>query len=151
MPINSSNRSKTVKTMYESMSNDSWTIDKVLLYANYNDKVAVPYRTILEGYYDYFSQFLEDASVPKKYYYLPSGFAEYYYGTPDLDFLVLYFAQMTSLFEFNKPTIKVLPKTKLTELNKLLVEYKKTVENSKGNPAEFIKSPEVEATKHYYN
>lgn len=149
MPINSSSKSKTVKTMYESMSNDSWTVDKVLLYANYENKIIVPYRTILEGYYDYFTQFLEKVSVPKKYYYLPSGFSEYYYGTPDLDFLVLYFAEMTSLFEFNKSEIKVLPKTKLTELNKLLVEYKKEVEDSKSNPDTFIESEEVEVTKYY--
>lgn len=150
MPINSSSKEKTVKSMYSALSSDNWTIDKVTLYAKYNNKCIVPAGNILDNYNDYFSQFLEDANVDKKFYYQPAAFSENYYGTPDLDFIVLYFARMFSLFEFNKPVIKVLPKTKLVELNKLLVQYKNKVENSKANPTEYIKQSEVEVISKNY-
>lgn len=150
MPLNSSSNEKTVKAMYNALSNDSWVIDKFLLYANYKNKIELPYKTILDNYNDYFSEFLIDVEVPKKFYYSPTGFSEYYYGTPDLDFLVLYFARMTTLFDFDKPKIQVLPKTKLIELNKLMVQYKREVEDSKENPETFIENPEVEVIKKVY-
>lgn len=56
MAKNISTNSKTVKTMLESMPNDSWTIDKVLYYANYNDKINVPYTTLLHEYDSVFIQ-----------------------------------------------------------------------------------------------
>lgn len=150
MPINASSEEKTIRTRYDALSNDSWTIDKFLYYANYQDKIKLPYQTILENYDDYFSEFLEEVNVPSRFYYSPTGFSEYYYGTPDLDFLILYFARMTTLFEFTQPKIKVLPRTKLIELNKLIVKYKYNVEESKKNPSTYIKSPEVEVVKKAY-
>ena len=69
-----------------------------------------------------------EMEVPKKFYYQPAAFAENYYGTADLDFLVLYFAKMTSLFEFTKPKIKVLPSSRLLEINRL---YEKNIRFNK--------------------
>jgi hypothetical protein len=51
--------------------------------------------------------------------------------------MVLYFAKMTSLFEFNQSKIKILPLTSLLDLNKLIVFEKDKVRNSKSNPTEY--------------
>jgi hypothetical protein len=105
-----------------------------MLHCNYLNAVVLPDGFILDEYRDYFENFLIDISVPEEYYYSPTLFAENQYGTPDLDFLVLYFAKMTSLFEFNKPVIKFLPVTSLSDLNKLIVQNRVNVRNSKADP-----------------
>jgi hypothetical protein len=105
-----------------------------MLHCNYLNAVILPDGFILDEYRDYFENFLIDIAVPKEFYYSPTLFAESQYGTADLDFLVLYFAKMNSLFEFNRPVIKFLPVTSLSDLNKLIVQNRLNVRNSKTNP-----------------
>jgi hypothetical protein len=141
---NQSNKETTVKGTIRAMTSDAWTIDNLLLFCNYKNVGMMPEGLILDEYRDYFEQFLVDAKVSEEYYYSPSLFSEIQYGTPDLDFLVLYFAKIQSLFEFNQPKIKMLPVTMLSDLNKLIVQNKDIVKNSKANPQEF---PELETIK----
>jgi len=105
-----------------------------MLHCNYLNAVILPDGFILDEYRDYFENFLIDVNVPEEFYYSPTLFAENQYGTADLDFLVLYFAKMNSLFEFNRPVIKFLPVTSLSDLNKLIVQNRLNVRNSKTNP-----------------
>lgn len=135
---NVSNKEKTVKSMYSLLPNDNYTVDKMILYCKYPDGTIIELGNILDNYRDYFEQFLVDADVPESMFYQPAAFAEFFYGTPDLDFLVLYFAKMLSLFDFKKSKIKVLPKAKLLDVSRLFLNYKKTVEESYKNPTGII-------------
>lgn len=140
MVSNISNNENTLKSMLSVMNSDNYTIDKSILYCTYKNKDNIyQYTNILDNYRDYFEQYLVEMEVPKKFYYQPAAFAENYYGTADLDFLVLYFAKMTSLFEFTKPKIKVLPSSRLLEINRLFTEYKDEVKDSYNNPDEYVK------------
>lgn len=140
---NISNKETTLKSMLSLMNSDNYTIDRSVLYCNYKDETfTIEFGSILDNYRDYFERYLVDSDVPESMYYQPAAFAEKLYGTPDLDFLILYFAKMVSLFEFKKPKIKVLPKHKLLEINRLFVEYKSVVDNSYKNPTKFIEEIE---------
>jgi hypothetical protein len=57
------------------------------------------------------------------------------YGTPDLSFLILYFANMTHPSQFNRKKIKVLPKSKVAlVLNDLKNMYGSQVHKNLENP-----------------
>jgi len=137
---NVSNGEKTIKSMMQYLTADTWSVDKFILYGNYNNEANLIVGNILDNYRDYFEQYLEEIDLDEKYYYQPAYFAEDYYGTPDLDFLVMYFAAIPTLFEFNVEKIKVLPKTRMTEITKLMNKYKDIVDDSYINPTEFLKS-----------
>ena len=147
MPRNNSNKEKTFKNKMRAMPGDFWVIDNISLYSNYLDIAILPDGLILDDYRDYFEQFLETIELDEKYHYTPTLFAYDYYGAAELDFLVLYFANMSSLFEFNTKTISVLPPTSLVDLNKLVVEYKNDVKNSKLNPIKYEEFPSIEINK----
>jgi hypothetical protein len=140
---NQSNNEKTVKTTLLTMQNDFWTIDNVSLYCNYLNKAILPDGFILDEYRDYFENFLVEVNVSEDYYYSPSMFSEAQYGTPDLDFLIMYFAKISSLFEFNQPKIKILPLSSLTDLNKLIVQNKFNIRQSKTNPTTYNKLSDI--------
>jgi hypothetical protein len=137
MPKNNSNREKTFKNKMRAMPGDFWTIDQISLYSNYLDIAIMPDGFILDEFRDYFEQFLEEIPLEEKYHYSPSLFAHEYYGAAELDFLVLYFAKMSTIFDFNTKTINILPPTLLVDLNKLIVKYKKEIKNSKLNPIKY--------------
>ena len=140
MVTNRSDSSKTIKSSLTSILSDNWTIDKVIKYTDYLGIVTIPNGLILDDYADYFETKLIEVNVNESYYYSPSLFSDEYYGTPGLDWLVLYFAKIPTLFEFNKPKIKILPLSALNELNSLIVEKKKEVSDSKENPESVILS-----------
>ena len=141
--VNISSNEKTIKKMYTVLPDDNYNIDKILYYCKYdldnNTEIQVELGNILDNYRDYFEKYLIEMDVPERFYYQPAAFAENYYGTPDLDFLVLYFANMQSLFDFKRPKIKVLNKTKLLELNRLFVTYKERVAKSYNEPTEYLR------------
>jgi hypothetical protein len=134
MPKNQSNREKTIKSTMRALPGDFWSIDNISLYGNYNNIAMIPDGFILDNFRDHFEQYLEVIELKEEFFYSPTLFSEFYYGTPDLDFLVLYFAKIPTLFEFNKSRITVLPITALTDLNKVIIAYKNEVRNSKSNP-----------------
>ncbi len=138
MATNNSYKQPTLMTQIEQIPSDVWQIDNMELFCQYKNNVF-PIANILDDYRDYFEQdeFLEEIQLDKKYYYAPARFAEDYYGTPDLDFLVMYFAKVTSLFEFNRKTIKVLSPERLRDVNRLIVKYKDVVKQSKENPTQY--------------
>lgn len=142
MAKNVSNEKFTVKEEIASAGSDIWCADRFILYGNYLGKIIIPDGSILDDFYDYFTNFLEEVELPTRFHYQPAAFSENYYGTPDLDFLVMYFAQIPTLLEFNKKKIKVLPVTKLNELNQIAINYKVKVKNSYDNPTEY---KEIEA------
>jgi len=149
MPKNGSNIEKTIKNKMRLMAGDFWTVDNISLYSNYLDIAILPDGFILDSYKDYFEQYLEEIELKEEFHYSPTLFSEIYYGTPDLDFLVLYFAGIPSLFEFDSNKIKVLPITILTDLNKLIVVYKNTVKESKVNPTEYQQFDDIGRIRGY--
>ena len=137
--VNVSTSEKTLKSMYQLFDADNYTIDKFITYCEYGKEgYQVQLGNILDEYRDYFEQFLIETDVPQKFFYQPAAFAENYYGTPDLDFLVLYFSKINSLFDFNKKIIKILPKDKLLEINRLAVQYRERIKESYENPTKYI-------------
>jgi hypothetical protein len=140
---NQSNNEKTVKTTLRTMPADFWTVDNVSLYCNYKDLIILPDGFILDEYRDYFENFLEEVDLGEQFHYSPSLFSQVYYGTPDLDFLVLYFAKIPTLFEFNQPKIRILPLTALLDLNKLIVESKQLIRDSKKDPTVYQELEEI--------
>ena len=150
MAKNLSTDKKTLKESLGAFDSDIWCPDRYLLYCNYLDKVILPDGNILDDYYDYFQQFLEEINVPEEYFYKPAAFSEMYYGTPDLDFLIMYFAQIPTLLEFNRKKIKILPLTRLSELNQLATTHKKKVEESYSNPIKYTAIAEISEYKKNY-
>ena len=131
---NNSESARTVKAMWELLPSDNWSIDRGLTYCCYNNASVVQDDLILDKYYSYFEQYLIEIEIDEKYYYSPQLFANDYYGDPGLDYLVLYFAGLSSNFEFNKPRIKVLEYSHLKDLNQLYTFYRKSIDESKTNP-----------------
>lgn len=131
---NTSERAQTIKDMYNLLPSDAWSIDKALYYCVYENASVVQLKLLLDTYYSYFSQYLVEVNVDEKYFYCPQMFAKDYYGDAGLDFLVLYFAKMTTNFDFTKKKIKILDYAKLKEINQLFTKYKTQIENSKSNP-----------------
>lgn len=134
---NLSSDASSIRKMMTSFNSDLWDIDRVLYYCEYRKSAIVQSDILLNKYRNYFDQYIETIKLDSKYYYCPQRFAEDFYGDAGLDFLVLYFANMTSLFEFNTPTIKVLRYDKLKDFNKLVTKYKTDIDNSKKNPTDY--------------
>jgi len=147
---NSSNSEKTIKTTIAEIPSDIWTIDKLQYYMNYNNIAILPESFLINDFDDYFENYLDEIDLDQKYFYSPSYFAEDYYGTPDVDFLVLYFAKIPTLFEFNKSKIKVLQSGKMKEINQIITKYKISVAESKDNPTKFAAINEVTSSTKAY-
>lgn len=136
---NVSSKEKTVKGTYQLLPSDNFSIDKFIYYCHYRTKeYQVELGNILDNYRDYFETQLVEVTLPEKFHYQPAAFAENYYGTPDLDFLVLYFSKISTLLEFNKETIKVLPQTEMLKINRLIVQYKNEVQHSYDYPTDYM-------------
>jgi hypothetical protein len=147
---NQSNKEKTIKTELIASRGDAWKIDNFSLYSNYLGTVILPDGFILDEYRDHFDNLLQEIDLDEKYHYSPTLFSEDYYGTPDLDFLVLYFARMKTLFEFNTDKIRILPLTAMVDINKLMVHYKEAVMNSRTNPPAYQEFDSLEEVKQVY-
>ena len=147
---NQSNSLTTVKSVLRTLPSDYWTIDNFSLYCNYDNILIIPDGLLLDEYRDYFDNLLIDVDVDPRFFYSPSGLSQHYYGTPDLDFLILYFAKIPTLFEFNHSTIKMLPVTALSDLNKLIVEHKEDIRKSNENPVLYRKLDDIEVSAKIY-
>ena len=134
---NLSSNAVSIRKMMTSFNSDLWDIDRVLYYCEYRKSAIVQTDILLNKYRNYFDQYLDTITLDPKYYYNPQRFAEDFYGDASLDFLVLYFTNMTSLFDFNTATIKVLSYDKLKDFNKLVIKYKADIDDSKKNPTEY--------------
>ena len=147
MATNHSNKASSVYEEFQSLSNDTWSLDNLLMFCNYQ-KISIfpalsstvisilPDFSILDEYSDYLQQedFIETVELDEKYYYSPQAFAEDYYGTADLDFLVLYFARIDSMFSFNRKKIRVLKRERLSDINRIIVKNKERVKENRSNP-----------------
>jgi hypothetical protein len=140
MATNPSNKEKTLKSMFIQMPLDNWVLDNLQTFCNYKNLSIMPSGNILDDYRDYFESngFLEEIELDKKYWYSPAMFAEDYYGTPDLDFLVLYFAKKTSVFEFNTKKILALIPERLNDINKIILARKTELKELNANPPTYL-------------
>lgn len=136
MATNHSNKASSVYEEFQSLSNDTWSLDNLLMFCNYQTISILPDFSILDEYSDYLQQedFIETVELDEKYYYSPQAFAEDYYGTADLDFLVLYFARIDSMFSFNRKKIRVLKRERLSDINRIIVKNKERVKENRSNP-----------------
>ena len=136
MATNHSNKASSIYEEFQSLSNDTWSLDNLLMFCNYQKISILPDFSILDEYSDYLQQedFIETVELDEKYYYSPQAFAEDYYGTADLDFLVLYFARIDSMFSFNRKKIRVLKRERLSDINRIIVKNKERVKENRSNP-----------------
>lgn len=141
MATNHSNKASSVYEELQYLSNDTWSLDNLLMFCNYQKMSVLPDFSILDEYSDYLYQedFLETVELDEKYYYSPQAFAEDYYGTADLDFLVLYFARIDSIFSFNRKKITVLKRERLADINRIIVKNKERIKENKSNPTLYQK------------
>ena len=141
MATNSSEKQKTLYDMFQRFPSDIWTLDNLQTYCNYNNISIMPLNYILDDYKDYFevNGFLKEVELPKKYWYSPAMFAYDTYGTADLDFMVLYFAKKTSIFEFNTKKIQILDPERIKDINRIIVANKEFIKENKKNPPKYIK------------
>lgn len=133
MIINPSNKETTVKKSVAVMKDDIWNVDRLLMLADYDGEAIIPVYNVLDLYREFFDTLLVDIDVPAEYFYDPRRFSKMYYGSPDLDFLILYFSNTSNSFDFNKESIKVLPKNELTKLNELMLSNKNAFNNNRLN------------------
>ena len=143
---NISNDATSIKTQLNLLTSDNWSIGNAVLYCNYENKAIVQSELILDKFYSYFETILEEVEIDEKYFYAPHMFAEDYYGDASLFYIVLYFANMTSIFDFHKKKIKILPYSHINDVNKIFAKYKKSIEANKKNPPLFT-SADVSDTK----
>ena len=141
MATNHSNKASSVYEEFQSLSNDTWSLDNLLMFCNYQKISILPDFSILDEYSDYLQQedFIETVELDEKYYYSPQAFAEDYYGTADLDFLVLYFARIDSMFSFNRKKITVLKRERLADINRIIVKNKERIKENRSNPTLYQK------------
>ena len=141
MATNHSNKASSVYEELQYLSNDTWSLDNLLMFCNYQKMSVLPDFSILDEYSDYLYQedFLETVELDEKYYYSPQAFAEDYYGTADLDFLVLYFARIDSIFSFNRKKITVLKRERLADINRIIVKNKERIKENRSNPTLYQK------------
>ena len=141
MATNHSNKASSVYEEFQSLSNDTWSLDNLLMFCNYQKISILPDFSILDEYSDYLQQedFIETVELDEKYYYSPQAFAEDYYGTADLDFLVLYFARIDSIFSFNRKKITVLKRERLADINRIIVKNKERIKENRSNPTLYQK------------
>lgn len=144
--VNNSSKATTIKNMIDLFPSDNWTITKALGFCCYDGIVDIQDEFILDKYYNYLKDFLIEVDVDPKYYYAPQTFAKDYYGDPKLDFLVLYFAGMTTIFEFKRPKIKVLDYTHLPDINRIFTKYSDYITESRENPKVY-KSTDISTNK----
>ena len=137
MATNISSKAQTLQEEIAAMGSDTWSAGKFILYGDYLGESVVPDGNVLDDYYDYFQQYLVEEDLPEEFHYKPAMFAYNRYGVAELDFLVMYFAQIPSVLEFNKKKIKVLPIQYLFEINEIAIKYKKKVTDSYNNPTKY--------------
>lgn len=137
---NPSNKEKTITAMFKQMPQDTWKIDNLETVCNYRNTSILPSGYLLDDYLDYFEAngFIREIELDKKYWYAPAMFAEDYYGTSDLDFMVLYFARKSSLFEFNTKKITMLAPERISDINKIILARKDELQEQLKNPPTYL-------------
>lgn len=126
------------KVYGQELSTDTFCVDNLILYMNYLDIAQLPTGYILDDYREYFDALLIETDVPSEFFYAPSAYSKFLYGSPELDFLVLYFAKIQTALEFNREKIKILPPERLNDVNQLILQYKDKVIESKENPVTYL-------------
>lgn len=131
------------------LNNTSIDAKDFFIQANYADQVLFKYKNILLDYYDYFEGELEDFDLEAQYHYQPALLSEKLYGTPDLDFAILFFAGVTSVKDFDKPRIKILPASKVGDLIKIKSIANQRVKESLDNPEVYLVEPLIQQADGY--
>ena len=126
------------KVYGQELNTDTFCVDNLILYMNYLNIAQIPTGYILDDYREYFDSLLVETEVPETYFYEPAAFAKYLYGSPELDFLVLYFSKIQTALDFNKTKIKILPPERLADINQLILLNKDKVTESKENPTTYL-------------
>ena len=115
----------------------------------YDNEYIISKPYILMDYLPFFKQYSIRIELEQKYHQKPNLFAYDYYGSSELEWLVLFISGIGSPIDFNTNHIDVLPVNILTDINKLIVISKDEVNNSKYNPVK-IERPLIDLSKQEY-
>lgn len=142
-----------IQTVYDFarllLNNTSIDVKDFFIQANYDNQIIFKYKNILLDYYDYFKEELETIDLEKQYHYQPALLSEKLYGTPDLDFAILFFAGITNVKDFDRPKIKVLPASKVGDLIKIKSIANQRVKESLTNPQVYVAEPLLQEADGY--
>lgn len=92
-------------------------------------------ESLLFKYHDVLSQYLNTYKLEYENYYLPQAVSLELYGTTDLWYTILYFNNMSSVFQFhNVKTIKALSTQGIQQLNKIIENESYLLELNEDDP-----------------
>lgn len=101
---------------------------------NYNNEFYTVDEDMLYYYKSYLYDFTLTTKLPEKFYYHPEWVSLALYNSVDLWYLILYFNEIPSFEEFNKPVIRVFNPKYMGLLNKILNKYSKEQIINNKNP-----------------
>ena len=133
MITNPSDNAQTIQEAINSSEGHLWDTSNFFTYCSLKN-ITTMNDIILDDYKSILMQVLDEEPLDVKYYYNPGLYALDKYGSQNLDFIVMYFSGMYSVLDFNKTTIKYLPKSYIRTINQLLLNNRDHVKKSKLEP-----------------
>lgn len=99
---------------------------------NFENKLLTYDENCLYRYRGLLSQNLINVKINETYYYKPELVAKKIYGTVDLSYLIMWFNDIPSVMEFNRPVVKAFNPMKFEMINTIIEsERKKIIANNK--------------------
>jgi hypothetical protein len=138
--IASNSYDQTLNAYINTLYGYTFNISNLSTYTVYNDSILVAKPTILNHFLPFFKSYSIKMKIDEKYYQKPNLFALDYYGSSELEWLVLYVSGISHPIDFNHSIIDVLPVSMLNDLNKLVTLYKKEVQESRNKPEAYTSS-----------
>lgn len=133
----STDKAKTIRSAITSSSNLKWDVNSFLLYCNYKDTGFLPDVCTLDNYRDVLMEMCTYIPLEEKYHYKPQLFALDYYGSSNMDFVVLYFSGLYSATEFATDKIRVMPPEHLRYLSEIITLHEQDIKENRVSPVRY--------------
>lgn len=153
--VNSSNYID-LQSSINSTSGNAILLDNISDYYMLEDELIAGF-SFLTKYDNILKSGLQDYTLDSEYYYRPEYISNNIFGTPDLWYVILYVNQMSSIQEFNIPTIKV-PLSNTIEVINKLINYEDNISYSINEPKKIkrnllksLKADSDRVLSDYYN
>lgn len=112
------------------------TIDKLSRRINYNNEFYTYDENILHKYIGYLKAYCIKIDCPQKYYYKPEYLAYDLYGSVDLWYLIMWFNDIPSAMDFNKPQVIVFNPSKMSVINTIISKQLKSFKRNENELVE---------------
>ena len=102
---------------------------------NYENIIQLHQSHLLNDYYNIIFANLIDSAIREDVFYYPERVSQVAYGTTDLWWLILFCNHMSSVFDFNRKSIKMFDPERLSLLNRIIkMNEKKILDNNENIP-----------------